>query len=84
MHLLQSGADIAVIALWLGHESIETTHEYVEADLASKQKALEKLAPAQHKLHVISLKMNCRNSSPGSDYSAYDQHGNQLSSPITA
>ncbi len=51
MHLLQSGVDIATIALWLGHESIETTHEYVEADLASKQKALEKLAPAQGQLH---------------------------------
>ena len=50
MHLLQSGVDIATIALWLGHESIETTHEYVEADLASKQKALEKLAPAQGQL----------------------------------
>lgn len=47
MHLLQSGVDIATIALWLGHESIETTHGYVEADLTSKQKALEKLAPAQ-------------------------------------
>jgi site-specific recombinase XerD len=47
MHLLQSGVDIATIALWLGHESIETTHEYVEADLTSKQKALDKLAPAQ-------------------------------------
>jgi integrase/recombinase XerD len=42
MQLLQSGVDIAIIALWLGHESIETTHGYVEADLASKQKALEK------------------------------------------
>ena len=47
MHLLQSGVDLVVIALWLGHESIETTHGYVEADLASKQKALEKLAPVQ-------------------------------------
>ena len=33
MHLLQSGVDITVIALWLGHESPETTHIYVEADL---------------------------------------------------
>jgi hypothetical protein len=44
MHLLQSGVDIAVIALWLGHESIETTHGYVEADLEAKQRALDKLA----------------------------------------
>jgi hypothetical protein len=35
-----------VIALWLGHESTETTHIYIEADLATKEHALEKLAPA--------------------------------------
>lgn len=46
MHLLQAGVDISVIALWLGHESIQTTHMYVEADLATKERALEKLAPA--------------------------------------
>jgi integrase/recombinase XerD len=46
LHLLQAGVDIAVIALWLGHESIETTHGYVEADLEMKQRALEKLTPA--------------------------------------
>ena len=46
MHLLQSGVDISVIALWLGHESIETTHIYLEADLKMKERALEKLAPA--------------------------------------
>jgi integrase/recombinase XerD len=46
MHLLQAGVDIAVIALWLGHESIETTHGYVEADIEMKQRALEKLTPA--------------------------------------
>ena len=40
MHLLQAGVDISVIALWLGHESIETTHIYVEADLAMKERAL--------------------------------------------
>jgi integrase/recombinase XerD len=45
-HLLQSGVDISVIALWLGHESTETTHVYIEADLATKESALEKLAPA--------------------------------------
>ena len=43
MHLLQSGVDISVIALWLGHESPTTTHQYVEADLAMKEKTLSRL-----------------------------------------
>jgi len=43
MHLLQAGVDIALIALWLGHESPSTTHLYVEADLTMKEKALSKL-----------------------------------------
>ncbi len=41
MHLLQSGVDITVIALWLGHESTATTHMYVEADLAMKRRAID-------------------------------------------
>jgi integrase/recombinase XerD len=45
MALLQSGVDIAVIALWLGHESIETTNVYIHANLAMKEKALAKVAP---------------------------------------
>jgi integrase/recombinase XerD len=49
MHLLQSGVDITVIALWLGHESPETTHQYVEADLKMKEEVLTKAKglPAQ-------------------------------------
>ena len=43
MHLLQSGVDVSVIALWLGHESPTTTHHYVEADLAMKDRALARL-----------------------------------------
>jgi site-specific recombinase XerD len=46
MHLLQSGVDITVIALWLGHEDTATTHMYVEADLAMKEQALMKLQPS--------------------------------------
>lgn len=43
MHLLQSGVDVTVIALWLGHEDIATTHHYIEADLAMKEAALRQL-----------------------------------------
>lgn len=43
MSLLQSGVDPCEIALWLGHESPSTTHMYVEADLAMKERALARL-----------------------------------------
>ena len=43
MHLLQAGVALEVIALWLGHESPVTTHHYIEADLAMKQNALQRL-----------------------------------------
>jgi site-specific recombinase XerD len=45
MHLLQAGTDSAVIALWLGHESPTTTHGYLEADLAMKERALARVEP---------------------------------------
>lgn len=45
MSLLHAGVDTTVIALWLGHESVETTHIYLEADLAMKQKVLAKTTP---------------------------------------
>ena len=44
MHLLQSGTDLAVIALWMGHSSPSVTHHYLEADLAAKEAALQRLA----------------------------------------
>jgi site-specific recombinase XerD len=44
MHLLQSGVNITVIALWLGHEDPTTTHRYVEADLSMKRRALATLS----------------------------------------
>ena len=43
MSLLQSGAEPCEIALWLGHESPSTTHMYVEADLAMKERSLARL-----------------------------------------
>jgi site-specific recombinase XerD len=50
MHLLQSGVAFSVIALWLGHESTTTTHRYVEADLAMKDKALARLQQPDTKM----------------------------------
>jgi site-specific recombinase XerD len=49
MDLLQAGVDRAVIALWLGHESVETTQIYLEATIAMKEQALAKTAPLQAK-----------------------------------
>jgi integrase/recombinase XerD len=45
MELLHSGVDCAVIALWLGHESMDTTQMYLHASLQLKQQALEKTTP---------------------------------------
>jgi site-specific recombinase XerD len=44
MALLQSGVDRTVIALWLGHESVETTQIYLHADMRMKEQALAKTA----------------------------------------
>ena len=43
MHLLQAGVDVTVIALWLGHENPNTTHQYVEADVEMKRRILGRL-----------------------------------------
>lgn len=68
--LFQAGVDMAVIALWLGHESLETTHVYVEADLATKKRSPDKLAsmpgtPAHYRPTTSSWP-----SWPPSDYAA--------------
>ena len=46
MELLHAGVDRTIIALWLGHESIDTTQIYLDAHLALKEQALAKTAPA--------------------------------------
>jgi integrase/recombinase XerD len=49
MELLHHGVDQSVIALWLGHESVETTQIYMHADLRLKEKALGRItAPESH------------------------------------
>ena len=50
MHMLQSGVPFNVIALWLGHEKMTTTHCYVEADLAMKERALARLEEPNTKM----------------------------------
>lgn len=45
MELLQAGVDRSVIALWLGHESVETTQIYLDANLALKEDTLAKTTP---------------------------------------
>jgi site-specific recombinase XerD len=49
MELLQAGVDCTVIALWLGHESIETTQTYLHAHMALKEAALAKIRPVTTK-----------------------------------
>lgn len=48
MQLRHAGVDLSVLALWLGHESIETTQIYLNADLASREAAVARLAPVQN------------------------------------
>jgi len=50
MQLLQNGVDRTVIALWLGHESVETTHMYIHADTQMKEKAMARTRPVAAKL----------------------------------
>jgi integrase/recombinase XerD len=47
MRLLHAGVDTSVIALWLGHERVETTQVYLHADLALKERALARTVPLQ-------------------------------------
>ncbi len=49
MDLLQAGVDRSVIALWLGHESVETTQIYLDATLEIKEQALAKITPPESK-----------------------------------
>ena len=49
MELLQHGVDRSVIALWLGHESVETTQMYLHADMRLKEQALARTVPVNIK-----------------------------------
>ena len=45
MELLHNGVDCTVIALWLGHESVEATQMYIHANLQMKERAMERTKP---------------------------------------
>ena len=62
MALRESGVDLSVIALWLGHESVETTQMYLHADVRLKEKALARTAPIGGKV---------RRFKPSNDIMAY-------------
>jgi site-specific recombinase XerD len=49
MRLLHAGIDITVIALWLGHENVNTTQIYLQADLELKEHALARTTPPNTK-----------------------------------
>jgi len=48
MALLRRGVDLSVIALWLCHESTETTQMYLHADMQLKERALAHASPSKH------------------------------------
>ena len=47
MNLLQAGNDVAVIALWLGHEQVSTTSIYLHADMSQKERAIARTTPPE-------------------------------------
>jgi integrase/recombinase XerD len=49
MELLQAGVDRSLIAIWLGHESLDTTQIYLDANLALKEEILAKTQPVEGK-----------------------------------
>ena len=51
MRLMRAGVEQSVIALWLGHEQVGTTDIYLHADMAIKERALARTAPASPAAH---------------------------------
>ena len=68
MQLLHSGVDRTVIALWLGHEFVETTQMYIHADMKMKEKAIAKTRPVEAKHGRYRPTTSCSPSWKRSDY----------------
>ncbi len=85
MHLLQSGVPFNVIALWLGHESMNTTHRYVEANLAMKEKALARLEAPDTKMGRYRHRTRCCGSCNRCNYARYaGPNASSLQGPASA
>src|SRR3981081_1572946 len=68
MELLQNGVDQSVIALWLGHDSVETTQVYIHADLRLKEQRWLAWQRQHHCQVALPLPTSCSRSRKGSDY----------------
>ena len=68
MQLLQNGVDRTVIALWLGHELVETTQMYIHADIQLKERAMARTRPVRRRLGATAPTTSCSPSSRRSDY----------------
>ena len=74
MHLLQADVDRSVIALWLGHESVETTEIYLHADLSIKERAIARTAPLARGPEPLPARLTgFSRSLRRSDYAAYER-----------
>ena len=79
MRLLHAGVDTSVIAMWLGHESVETTQIYLHADLTIKERALARTAPTtitpgRHKPQTRSWRCSKRSDYPKSRASGVQEN----------
>ena len=72
MQLLHAGVDTTVIALWLGHEKVDTTQIYLHADLAIKERRLPALHNALLNLGAIDPQTQCLPTLSRSDYADLD------------
>ena len=68
MRFLEAGIDAAVIALWLGHESIATTSMYLHADLNIKRAALDAPGNSTRRPVTITPRTRCSPGSRACDY----------------
>jgi len=70
MQLLQNGVDRTIIALWLGHESVESTQIYIHADIELKEQAMAKTKPVAAPAGRYQPTTSCSPSWKHSDYAA--------------